>query len=200
MNDPIALAKQREETDRLPFIAVQEFRIDYVPQPDGSQKPVEWVAWVKKGAQNPAVTEEKISRLMKNPDNPIWTVIQPYYKRWKEGQSAPIEGTPLAAWPGATPSLVKALEPANIRSVDDLARMEDSALMKIGIPGLREKQKQARAYLEAQASTAGIAGEILKLREVVEQQAKLIEELRASQPEDESSDAPKRRGRPPKAA
>lgn len=203
MSDPITLAQQREEADRLPFIAVQEFRIDYVPQPDGSMKPVEWVAWVKKGTQNPSVTEEKISRLMKSPDNIIWQVIEPYYKRWKQGQTDPIEGTPLAAWPGATPQLVKALEPANIRSVEDLAKMEDSAISKLSIPRLREMQKQARAFLEAQANTAPVAAENAKLREIVETQSKQIEELkqaieRWSQPEDDAPPMPKRRGRPPK--
>lgn len=197
MSDPITLAKQREEADRLPFIAVQEFRIDYQPQPDGTQKPIEWVAWAKKGVQNPSIMEEKIDRLKKSPENPIWQVIEPHYKRWKEGQSSPVEGTPLAAWPGATPQLVKALEPANIRSVEDLARMEDSAIMRIGIPGLRDKQKYARAYLEAQISTASVASENLKLRELVESMAAKIADLEAAV-NDTPEEAPKRRGRPPK--
>lgn len=206
MSDPITLAKQREEADRLPFIAVQEFRIEYVPQPDGSQKAVEWVAWVKKGTQNPSVTEEKVVRLSKYPDNPIWQVIEPYYVRWKKGQTDPVEGTPLAAWPGATPQLVKALEPANIRSVEDLARMEDSAIQKLAIPALRDKQKLARAYLDAQVSTSAVASENKKLREEVEFLREQMKELRAAvelpsdvEPAaDEAPVIPRRRGRPPK--
>ena len=202
MSDPITLAKQREEADRLPFIAVQEFRVDYEPQPDGSQRPVEWVAWAKKGVQNPAIIEEKVSRLMRQKDDPVWQVIEPYYKRWKDNQSAPVDGTPLAAWPGATPQLVKALEPANIRSVEDLARMEDSAISRISIPGLREKQKHTRAYIDAQISTSSVAAENLKLKESVEAQAREIAELRkyveSLQEDDEPEVAPRRRGRPPK--
>jgi hypothetical protein len=38
-------------------------------------------------------------------------VLKPYYDNWKAGQAAPVNGTPLAAWPGATPQLVKALTP-----------------------------------------------------------------------------------------
>jgi hypothetical protein len=199
--DPIAEAKDREQRERLPFIAVTEFNTKYEPQPDGSQKPVDWVSWVKKGTQNPAVMEEKVSRLLKFPQNPLTIVIGPIYERWKKNQSAPVDGTPLAAWPGATPSLVKALEPLNIRSVEDLALMEDSAIMKVSIPGLREKQKQARSYLEAQKSTAGVAAENLKLKEQLEAQASEIAELRAAvEALAEKDVAPIKRGpgRPPK--
>jgi hypothetical protein len=200
MSDPVTQALDREAQERLPFIAVVEFRTDYKPQPDGSQKPIEWVSWVKKGVQGtPPITEEKISRLMKSPENPIWQVIKPYYDRWKEGQGAPIDGTPLAAWPGATPQLVKALEPANIRSVEDLARMEDSSISKLAIPHLREKQKQARAYLEAMISTSAVASENLKLRETVEaMQARMAELEGALKDMEAEEEAPKRRGRPPK--
>jgi len=177
--DPVMEAKRREESDRLPFIVVQEFYVEYEPQPDGSQKPVEFVRWAKKGVQNPAVTVEKIARLQKFPENEIWQVIRPIYERWKAGQAAPVDGVPLAAWPGATPQLVKALEPANIRSVEDLARMEDSAIARLAIPNLRQKQKDARAYLDAMKSTAGVAAENAKLKEVVEHQAKELAELKA---------------------
>jgi len=206
LSDPLTLAKQREEQDRLPFIAVQEFRTEFKEGPNGTQIPFDVVAWVKKGTQNPAVTEEKVSRLEKYPDNPIWQVIAPIYKRWKEGQDAPIDGTPLAAWPGATPQLVKALSSVNVRSVEDLARMEDSAIMKIAWPNLRDKQKQARAYLDAQISTAGVAAENAKLKEEVEFLREEMAALRAAleaEPEEDVqavTEQPRRRGRPPKIA
>ncbi len=180
MIDPIGEAKAREERERAPFIAITEFRTDYKTLASGEVEPYDIVAWVKKGQQNPAVMEEKVSRLLKFPQNPLTQIIAPAYKRWKDNQSAPVDGTPLAAWPGATPSLVKALEPLNIRSVEDLALMEDSSLQKVSIPRLRDMQKQARAYLEAQKSTAGVAAENLKLKERVEAQASEIAELRAA--------------------
>lgn len=179
MSDVIEEIKRQEERERLPFIAPQDFWIDYEPQADGSQKAVEWVRWIKKGTSNPATTEEKVSRLAKDPTNLIWQVLKPYYDRWKEGQTSPVDGTPLAAWPGATPHLVKALDGVHIRSVEDLAMMEDSAISKVAIPGLREKQKLARSFLEAQKSTAGVSSENAKLRETVETQAKELAELRA---------------------
>ena len=201
IQDPIAHAKEEEAAGRRPFIVVQEFRIDYKPQADGSQKPIEMVEWRKRGVQNASTTVEYVARAMKDPE--IWPVIEPYYKNWKRGEEAPIIGTPLAAWPGATPSLVKALGAVEIRSVEDLARLEDSAIMKLSIPNLRDKQKQARSYLEAQVSTAAVANENAKLKETVEVQAGQIAELRAAvealMAKDDDEGAPKRGpGRPRK--
>lgn len=176
MTDPVTAAKQREEQDRLPFIYVHEFRKEYIPQQDGSQREVHIIAWGKKGLQNPSITEERADRMKKDPL--MWEVLGPVYDRWVAQESSPIDGTPLAAWPGATPQLVKALEPANIRSVQDLARMEDAQIMKLAIPGLRDKQKQARSYLDALVSTASVANENAKLREQVESQTTEIAELR----------------------
>lgn len=199
--DAIAAAVQKEREDRLPFIAVDEFWVDYEPQPDGSQKAVEWVRWVKKGMTNPYSKNEKIARYLKNPQHPEWTVIEPHYKAWKAGQSAPIAGTPLAAWPGATPWLVKALTPCNIRSIEDLAEMEDSAIQRLAIPGLREKQRQARTYLEAQKTTAKVSGEIGKLRDENEalrrdllEMRELIERYAVRKDEPQAAPLPLKRG------
>lgn len=167
--DPVMAAQKSEQEARLPFIVPEEFWIDYEPQPDGTRKAVEWVRWVKKGMQTPATCVEKVSRLSKPSKTgqfvPEWIVLKSYYESWKAGEAAPVNGTPLAAWPGATPQLVKALAPANIRSIEDLAEMEDSAIQRLAIPGLREKQKQSRAFLEAQKTTALVSGEIVEVRE-----------------------------------
>jgi hypothetical protein len=199
--DPVSAAKQVEEAGRLPFISVQEFWVEYEPQIDGSMKEVEFVKWAKKGATNPATTVEKVARYKKYPDNLEWQVIKPSYERWKAGQESPIDGTPLAAWPGATPQLVKALTPANIRSVEDLAQMEDSAISKLAIQNLRRLRQDARAFLEAQKSTAQVSGEVVKLRNEnealkarVDELIKAVEALADDEPEKP------RRGRPPKAA
>jgi len=194
-------AKQSEAAGRMPFIFVQEFWVEYEPQPDGSMKEVEFVKWAKKGVTNPAATVEKIARYKKYPDNLEWQVIKPSYERWKANQESPIDGTPLAAWPGATPQLVKALTPANIRSVEDLAQMEDSAISKLAIQNLRRLRQDARAFLEAQKSTAQVSGEVVKLRNEnealkarVDELIKAVEALADDEPEKP------RRGRPPKAA
>lgn len=201
--DIIGMATQEEKEGRLPFIAPEEFYHQYVPQADGSMKTVEWVRWIKKGSRNPTSVPMRWRDLERNPQDPIYLVLKPYYDGWKAGQTTPVNGTPLAAWPGATPQLVKVLEQVNIRSVEDLAEMEDSAIGRLSIPSLRDKQKQARAYIEARKNTAHIAGELNDLREKLAQRDNEIAELRglierhAVQTDSESRE-PRPRGRPRK--
>ena len=59
----------------------------------------------------------------------------------------PIIGTPLANLPGLSPARVKEMEYLNIRTVQQLLDVPDSALPKIG-PDARQLQQQARAFLE----------------------------------------------------
>ena len=168
--DPATAAiAEAEAKARLPFIAPEEFYITYVDQPDGSKKAVEWVRWVKKGMTNPTAVPERIKDLMKNPKNPTWAVLEPYYKKWKEGQEAPVNGTPLDAWM-ADPKLVKVLNGINIRSVEDFAAVPESDLAKIALPGLRDKQKRAQQYLHARSGTAGIADQMAQLASDLESQ------------------------------
>lgn len=170
-------ARQQEVNARKPFIVPSDFTIEYKPQPDGSMKEIEWVTWVKKGTQNPSTNVERVDRLRKA-NSPEWQVIAPYYDSWKKGQEAPINGTPLEAWPGATRELIKALKASNILSVDDFCDMEDSAITRLAIPSLREKRRQAQAFREALKSTSGIASENAKLKAQLEHQAKELAALR----------------------
>lgn len=194
---------------RLPAIIPLNFWIEYEPQPDGSVKEIEKVEWSRKGTQN-TTTVEKISRLSKVSINgdmiPEWEALKPFYERWKAGQEAPIDGTPLAAWPGATPHLVKALEPYHIRSVEDLADLTDATMARIPLPGIRGFRETAKAYVAAASTTAPIAGELAGLREQNENQSKRIAELEelvkslAAEKGIEIDDEKPKRGRPKKAA
>lgn len=194
---------------RIPSIVPLNFWVEYEPQPDGTMREVEKVEWSRKGTQNTS-TVEKISRLSKiglNGDHiPEWEALKPYYERWKAGQAAPVDGTPLAAWPGATPHLVKALEPYHIRSVQDLAELTDGTMAKIPLPGIRTFRDNARAYVAAASTTAPIAGELAALRTKTENDARRIEELEtlvkslAAEKGIEIADDKPRRGRPKKAA
>lgn len=162
--------------DRLPSIFPLEFWVEYIPQKDGSVKEQERVKWTRKG-QMGAVTEEAVFRLQKD-NGAIWQALKPYYDHWKQGKEAPIDGTPLAAWPGATPQLVKALEGFHIRSVDDLAGLDDGAMAKVQVPGIRGFREKARAYRDACNATAPIAGELDGLRNENANLKRELEELR----------------------
>jgi hypothetical protein len=165
------------QNDRLPNIVPLEFWVDYKPQADGSQKEEERVKWIRRGAIG-AETSEAVHRLQRD-SGLIWQALKPYYDHWKQGKDTPINGTPLAAWPGATPQLVKALEPYHIRSVEDLAKIEDSTMNRLGVPGIRVLKSNALAFLEAQQNTAAVAGEVAQLRELALSQANEIDELKA---------------------
>lgn len=167
----------QDPNDRLPAIIPLDFWEDYKPQPDGSQKAEERVKWTRRGAQG-AETSEAVHRL-KRDNGPIWQALRPYYDAWKSGQDAPVNGTPLAAWPGATPALVKAMAPFHVKSVEDLANLEEGTLSRCGVPGIRAMKSNAQAFIDAQKNTAGVAGEVAQLRELAQQQADEIEELKA---------------------
>lgn len=163
--------------DRLPNIIPLKFWEDYVEDTDkpGHMKPVEKVRWAKKGSGTGEDTSDKIARVQKDPA--LWTVIKPYYEAWKAGKDAPVSGTPLAAWPGVTPEQAEALRKLHIYTVEDMDQASDSALVKSGIPGARNLQIQARAFLTAQANVSGVVAQLAeKDRQISEMQAQ-IEEL-----------------------
>lgn len=199
-----------DPNDRVPSILPLNFWKEYEPQPDGAVKEIEYVEWTRRGTQN-ATTVEKVGRLSK-PDlngntNLVWQALKPFYESWKSGQDAPIDGTPLAAWPGATPQLVKALEPYHIRSVQDLAELTDGTLAKIPVPGIRGFRENAKAYVAAASTVAPVASELAALREQNTSYETRINELEtlvkslAADKGIEVTDEPKRGpGRPRKAA
>jgi hypothetical protein len=162
--------------DRAPAIVALEIWEEYKPQADGSMKTEERIKWVRRGAIG-AETSESVHRL-KRDNSPIWQALEPAYDAWKKGKTAPIDGTPLAAWPGATPQLVKALEPYHIRSIEDLANIEDGVMARTGVPGMRAFKANAMAYIDAQKTTSVVAGEISVLRGEKEAMQAEIAELK----------------------
>lgn len=154
-------------------------------------RPVDWVQWVKKGAQNGATTEDKVARVQKDPGK--WDVLDPYYKAWKSKTDAPINGYPLDAWPGASKEQIRVLQERHVLSVEDLVNSSDADLTKLGLPGIRMLQSKARAFLEARVSTAPIAAEVAQLRQ---ENAEIREELEAAMAL--LKEASVKKGRPPK--
>ena len=140
-----------------PAVAPIRFWIEYEPAHDDPAKIIahEKVEWAKKGSSNGSTTVMKIRHLKL--DSVLWPVIQPAYEAWKKNQEAPLEGTPLDAWPGVTPQQVKVMRDYHLRSVEDFAQAPDSTLMKMNFPGIREMQGRAKAFLQAAQGQAQIA-------------------------------------------
>lgn len=140
-----------------------KFWIDY-EQTDGEElNPVEWVQWTKKGTTNAATTEDKISRVRKDPAK--WDVLSRYYDAWKKQEQAPVDGYPLDAWPGVTKEQARVLKERHVLSVEDLANSSQADLGRLGLPGILGLQGKAKAFLEARQSTAPVAAEVAHLRD-----------------------------------
>lgn len=190
--------------DRLPNIVPLDFYVEYKPQPDGSMKEEERVKWVRRGSIG-AETSEAVHRL-KRDNGPIWQALKPYYEHWKDGKEKPIDGTPLIAWPGATQQLVKALEPYHIRSVEDLANLTDGTMDKVPVPGIRAFRNQAKAFVEAQQTTAHVARDMAAKNEQIANLSRELAEMKelvasiAAKEGVQVVDEPRRPGRPRKAA
>lgn len=124
------------------------------------------------------------------------------YEAWKEGQEAPVEGMDLRNWPAITPAQLKTCQMADIRSVEELAAMNDEAIRRVGIEA-RQLQNKARAYLENADSNKGAEQIAALMKEVELLTAKLEEKneyIAELEKELEATSEPKpRRGRKPKA-
>lgn len=65
------------------------------------------------------------------------------YTEFKEGNELPESGTPIRTWPVLSPAQIANVVAANIRTVEDLANANESALQFIGMgaAALRQKAK-----------------------------------------------------------
>lgn len=127
------------------------------------------------------------------------------FKRWKENNEIPEFGTPIMTWPVLSPGERSAVLAANIRTVEDLAAATEQGMMAVGMNSRAIKQK-AVDWMESASSNGKVVQELEALRVKNDQLSarldeamKVIQELSAEQ-DDVTNDAPKRRGRPPKAS
>ncbi len=134
------------------------------------------------------------------------------YGRWRRGQSAELDGTPITTWPGITPAEVNMLAQGGIHTVEALAGLSDGNAGKVGpVLALRDK---ARRYLDAAKTAAPLEALNAKLREKDGQIAALTEQMHGMMaridammnatpnvPPSAQDEAPPRRGpgRPPKS-
>lgn len=75
------------------------------------------------------------------------------YRRWKDGQEMPLTGTPIKGWAVISPAQSEAVLRLGIRTVEDLAAINDEAKARIGMGAIILKNK-AQAWL-AQAQDKG---------------------------------------------
>ena len=76
-----------------------------------------------------------------------------HYKAFKEGLDAPVDGYPLTEYAALTASKVAELKYLNIRTVEELAGLNDSLISRLGMGG-REMVQKAKAFVEVSADAA----------------------------------------------
>jgi hypothetical protein len=107
------------------------------------------------------------------------------YEAFRAGREAPLEGTPLSEWPVSlmSPARVQELAYFNLRTVEQLAAVNDAQLQSLGM-GARELRERARMWLEVAAKGAGpIERLISRNEELTLETERLTRDLRAANAE-----------------
>lgn len=85
------------------------------------------------------------------------------YKAWKDGRELPLKGTPILTWPVLSPSQVKSVLDAHVRTVEDLAAANEETIARIGMGGRALKDK-AVSWLSAASGNGKVTEELAALR------------------------------------
>lgn len=100
------------------------------------------------------------------------------YTRWKAGQELPVTGTPIKTWPVATPSQVEAMIQMGVRTVEDLAQLNDDGLRRIGMGAVDLKNK-AKAWLAAAQDKGKLAQDMAAVQRTNEELQQMVASLTA---------------------
>ena len=102
------------------------------------------------------------------------------YNLFKQGLAQVIEGTPLSEWPMISQSQVKELEFFDVKTVELLAGMPDTAVQNfVGVAALREKARDYIATAKKGASSAQLAAELGARDATIDAQQAQIDEMQA---------------------
>lgn len=149
----------------------------------GELIPVDYCDWSPAGFGKYTINHERIVDIQRSTDG-RWDVIGPRYEAWKSGQAYDDGGTALEVWGALTPEQLKVLRSNDVRSIEDLAFLTDVHLTKIGLPGMREIQRRAKAYIDA-GDSRKVEAEMAAMRQQNEdlrsQMAELMANYRSAQ-------------------
>lgn len=169
-------------SDNTPSIIVLGFEtkivngkeVDYVTYgPTYDLDKTKVVARVSELMFDPAKFEEGGNNMKRDFIKHRWSMIEPAYREWKDGNALPETGTPLISWAGVNKAQVDALKSAHIKTVEQLAGLPDGNMQNMRIPNLRVLRDQAQAFL---ASAKGDN----KLNDVIKENADLRDRLDAA--------------------
>lgn len=176
---PYVRFEQRAEEDRNSSIESGHYvarNVNYaLITPPGSKDCVEkiaeeWLAQIKTKARDGTFS-------------PQWAEHFAFaFKQWQEENTIPETGTPIKGWALLSPAMQAQVLQANIRTVEDLAVMNETGLSRVGM-GARDLQNKAKAWLAEAASIGSVASQNaalqMQLEQAVERMALLEEENKA---------------------
>jgi hypothetical protein len=90
------------------------------------------------------------------------------FEAFKEGKETPLDGMPIKDWGAITPAQIKNLLAIQIRTVEDLAAVNDQGLRRIGM-GAQELKRKAVNWLKTVEDHGSVTLEITKLQAENEQ-------------------------------
>lgn len=162
-----------------PNITPLKFWTDYrdLPGKPGEVEEVHWVEYVKKGS-NGSTNRELVRRIQKF-EPAIFDVIEPYYNAWLKGQEEPVTGTPFGAWPGCNPAQAERFKSMHVRTVEDVAGMNDADMDRFGMGG-RLLRDRARAFIEAKRGSAIVADAMAEKDKQIAELVAQVAELTAT--------------------
>jgi uncharacterized small protein (DUF1192 family) len=170
---PYVRFEQRAEEDRNASIEAGHYiakNVNYaLITPPGSKDCVEKVAedWL---------TQIK-DKAREGTFSPQWAAHFEFsFKQWQEENTVPENGTPIKGWALLSPAMQQQVLAANIRTVEDLAVMNESGLARVGM-GARDLQRKAAAWLEEARSTGAVASKNAAMQMQVEQMQQRIAAL-----------------------
>lgn len=106
-----------------------------------------------------------------------WVACEKAYNAWKSGQEEPIEGTPLSVWPGVKPWDTDKLKTLGIRTVEQVAGMNDADCDRFGM-GSRAIVAKARQFV-ANKPSAEATARVVTLEQDNETLKKQLEVMQA---------------------
>ena len=120
---------------------------------DRLEKPAdEWIESIEEGIKQERIPAE-------------WG---PAYRKalqnFKDGLELPEHGTPITNWPAISPAQTRVLLDINVRTIEDVAEMNEETLNRLGMGGRALKEK-ARAWLDSSEDTGKVAAEVEGLRQ-----------------------------------
>jgi hypothetical protein len=88
------------------------------------------------------------------------------YEAWKRGEEVPLDGTPIKGWLRISPAQAETLISIGVRTVEDLAALNDEGLKRVGMGGV-DLKNIAVAELQAAKDIGPVVRENAALKQKV---------------------------------